>query len=167
MQYAKPSKVKAVPSQLGHVLGTLYAKIFICVKLTTCPAAITCKTIHLIPIAYQRVGRLSMQGWCRPAHSARALEILLNSPALACEAFLDTQISYSGVSLPNDTTQRAKMHRQTYWQKTIKPSICSSFFFLNSLLLLQPQEAYVESGWSYNRDFCTNRLHSCVRTPFC
>ena len=39
---------------------------------------------------YQRVGRLSMQGWRQPARSARTLEILLNSPALAFKVFLDT-----------------------------------------------------------------------------
>ena len=75
------------------------------------------------------------------AHSACTLEILLNSPALAFEAFLstqlsylNTQLSYSSVSLPNDILQVAKMHRQTSQQKTTKPPISSCFcFFLFSL----------------------------------
>jgi len=37
--------------------------------------------------------------------------------------------SYSSVSLPNNTTQVAKMHPLTYYQKTVQRSLCLSFLF--------------------------------------
>ena len=39
-------------------------------------------THRISRVYYQRVGRLSMQGWRRSAHSVRTLEIRLNSRTL-------------------------------------------------------------------------------------
>ena len=47
---------------------------------------ITCtaleNSVQEVTVVYQRVGRLSMYGWLRPAHGVRTLESRLNSRTL-------------------------------------------------------------------------------------
>jgi len=53
------------------------------------------------------------------------------------------------------------MYRHTCWQKLPKGQIIHLH-----LLKRFCQTAYISRGWSFNRGFPTNHLHSCMRVPF-
>ena len=101
---------------------------------------------------YQRVGRLSMQGWHRHDTPTFPYKTAQNSQTRQLQALLDTYMYSTSAFVPTKTHEVRKIHSYNDLQKLVKPHFSSS----SSSVKL----AYCPSATSTRDGFYTKRLLS-------